>query len=157
MRALDVLLNQYAESHQNPVNKKVHYLCVPLIYFSFMALFYCIPFSFGIFAGLELNIATLVSVGALVYYLYLSPSLFIGMALFTFFCLGVSAGIVSFSGGKISLLIIGLLIFVISWIVQIWGHKVEGKKPSFFKDIQFLLIGPAWILSFIYQKGGIKY
>jgi uncharacterized membrane protein YGL010W len=40
---------------------------------------------------------------------------------------------------------------------QFIGHKIEGKKPSFFKDILFLLIGPLWLLSFIYKKVGISY
>ena len=48
-------------------------------------------------------------------------------------------------------------IFIVSWIGQFIGHKIEGVKPSFFEDIQFLLIGPAWLLSFIYNKFGIKY
>ena len=61
-----------------------------------------------------------------------------------------------FSSNK-ELLIIYLLIFIVSWIGQFIGHKIEGKKPSFFEDIQFLLIGPAWLLSFVYKKMGIKY
>ena len=55
------------------------------------------------------------------------------------------------------LLYIYLLIFIIAWVGQFIGHKIEGQKPSFFEDIQFLLIGPAWIISFIYKKMGIKY
>ena len=43
------------------------------------------------------------------------------------------------------------------WIFQFIGHKIEGKKPSFFEDIQFLMIGPAWLLSFIYNRLGIRY
>jgi uncharacterized membrane protein YGL010W len=50
-----------------------------------------------------------------------------------------------------------LALFIVAWIFQFIGHKIEGKKPSFFKDLQFLLIGPAWLLSFIYQKVGIRY
>ena len=50
-----------------------------------------------------------------------------------------------------------VITFIIAWIGQFVGHKIEGKKPSFFEDIQFLLIGPAWLLSFIYKKLGIKY
>ena len=50
-----------------------------------------------------------------------------------------------------------LIIFIVSWIGQFIGHKIEGKKPSFFQDIQFLLIGPLWLLSFVYNKIGIKY
>ena len=48
-------------------------------------------------------------------------------------------------------------IFVIAWIGQFIGHKIEGKKPSFLEDLQFLMVGPAWLLSFIYKKVGIKY
>ena len=39
-------------------------------------------------------------------------------------------------------------IFVVAWIGQFYGHKVEGKKPSFFKDLQFLLIGPVWCMDY---------
>jgi uncharacterized membrane protein YGL010W len=39
-----------------------------------------------------------------------------------------------------------LLIFVVAWVGQFYGHHIEGKKPSFLKDLQFLLIGPAWVL-----------
>ena len=45
----------------------------------------------------------------------------------------------------------------LAWIVQFYGHKIEGKKPSFLKDIQFLMIGPAWLMHFIYKKIGIAY
>jgi len=50
-----------------------------------------------------------------------------------------------------------LIVFVLAWVGQFYGHKVEGKKPSFLKDLQFLLIGPAWLLGFIYRKLGIPY
>ena len=50
-----------------------------------------------------------------------------------------------------------LIVFVVAWIGQFWGHKVEGKKPSFFKDVQFLLIGPAWLMHFIYRKMGLSW
>src|SRR5690606_19838696 len=53
--------------------------------------------------------------------------------------------------------IVCLIIFVLAWIGQFYGHKVEGKKPSFLKDIQFLLIGPAWLMHFIFKKLGIPY
>jgi uncharacterized membrane protein YGL010W len=48
-------------------------------------------------------------------------------------------------------------IFIIAWIGQFYGHNIEGKKPSFLKDIQFLLIGPMWLMSFIYKKWGINF
>jgi uncharacterized membrane protein YGL010W len=57
----------------------------------------------------------------------------------------------------VSLWIIALVIFVAAWAGQFYGHKVEGKKPSFLKDLQFLLIGPAWLMHFLFEKWGIKY
>ena len=53
--------------------------------------------------------------------------------------------------------IVFLSVFVLSWIFQFIGHKIEGKKPSFLKDLQFLLVGPAWLLHFILKKLGIRY
>jgi uncharacterized membrane protein YGL010W len=50
-----------------------------------------------------------------------------------------------------------LTLFVVAWIGQFIGHKIEGKKPSFFKDVQFLLIGPAWLLSKVYRKAGQRF
>jgi uncharacterized membrane protein YGL010W len=48
-------------------------------------------------------------------------------------------------------------VFIITWIFQFIGHTIEGQKPSFLKDLQFLLIGPIWLLGFILKKIGIKY
>ena len=56
-----------------------------------------------------------------------------------------------------NLLYLYIGVFVVAWIGQFIGHKIEGQKPSFFQDLQFLLIGPAWLLSFIYKKIGVKY
>ena len=84
--------------------------------------------------------------------------------------MSITLGMILFSGGCIQfinylesnfdnseLLIVYITVFIFAWIGQFIGHKIEGKKPSFFEDIQFLLIGPAWLLSFIYKKIGIKY
>ncbi len=51
---------------------------------------------------------------------------------------------------------VAVIVFVAAWILQFIGHAVEGKRPSFFKDVQFLMIGPAWLLSFIYRSIGLR-
>ena len=91
----------------------------------------------------------------ILYYLKLSKSLAIGMLLISMAFLTIIDIISLFN--KNQLLLIYISIFIIAWIGQFMGHKIEGKKPSFFEDLQFLLIGPAWLLSFIYKKIGIKY
>ncbi len=78
----------------------------------------------------------------------------LGMTFFSFICLYICNYIIEL---KLSILWISIAVFIGSWILQFIGHKIEGKKPSFLKDIQFLLIGPAWLMHFIYKKLNIKY
>jgi uncharacterized membrane protein YGL010W len=85
----------------------------------------------------------------------MSFSMFIGMLLIAT-CMVTGNYLIS-QYSRIPLWVISLIIFTGAWIGQFIGHKIEGKKPSFLKDVQFLLIGPAWLLSFIYKKLGISY
>src|SRR5262249_2722390 len=48
-------------------------------------------------------------------------------------------------------------VFVAAWIAQFVGHSIEGRKPSFFEDLQFLLIGPLWLLADGYRRVGTRY
>ena len=85
----------------------------------------------------------------------LSMSITIGMVIFIFICLFISEAIFKYSA--FPLWATAVIVFVLAWIGQFYGHKVEGKKPSFLKALQFLLIGPAWLMHFIYKKIGLKY
>ena len=157
MRKIDLLLSEYGESHQNVTNKTIHWICVPLIFFSVIGLIASIP-SGMVRAVLGenpyANWATVLLVVAIAYYSTLSFTLTIGMTLFSLLCLYVAQWI---GGTGTPLWAASLLIFVVAWIGQFYGHKVEGKKPSFLKDLQFLMIGPAWLMHFIYKKLGIPY
>src|SRR6267143_1610253 len=158
MRKIDQLLSEYGESHQNVTNKIIHWICVPLIFFSVMGLIASIP------SGLVqsylgpgnpyANWATVTLLLAIAYYVSLSITLAIGMALFGLACLFIDKAIAQ-SG--IYLWMVSLIVFVVAWIGQFYGLKIEGKKPSFLKDLQFLLIGPAWLMHFVYKKMGIPY
>ncbi|MBS1682636.1 MAG: DUF962 domain-containing protein [Bacteroidetes bacterium] len=154
MRRIDRLLSEYGESHQNATNKTIHWVCVPLIFFSMVGLIASIPASilqdrFGSYV----NWAFVTLVLVLIYYRSLSFSLTIGMGLFAILCLAL----VNVIAGIATLWLVSVVIFALAWIGQFYGHKVEGKKPSFFKDLQFLLIGPAWLMHFIYKRIGIPY
>ena len=92
---------------------------------------------------------------ALIYYLTLSIPMFVGFLVVGGGFVFLNHYLSSVVGDNLLFLSIG--IFIISWLGQFIGHKIEGKKPSFFKDLQFLLIGPAWLLSFIFTKIGLKY
>lgn len=160
MRKIDKLLAEYGESHQNETNKAIHWICVPLIFFSIVGLIWSIPHHslnalIPITPTAFVNWATLILLLVLIYYLSLSFSLFVGMFIVAAICLGICYYLERIV--PMPLWVICLIIFFVAWIGQFYGHKVEGKKPSFLKDIQFLLIGPAWLMHFILKKLGIPY
>lgn len=155
MRTVNQWLDEYGESHRNVTNKFIHWICVPAIFFSITGLLYSIKLPFQFNENLQLNVAMIVLLLVVIYYLMLSISLGFGMLVFAIFCMIICFVLESYL--PISLWLFSVIVFIAAWIGQFYGHKVEGKKPSFFKDLQFLLIGPMWLMSFIYRKMGVKY
>lgn len=156
MRSAQQWFDEYGESHRNPANKFIHWICVPLIFWSVLALLWELPvpdeFSNMLFV---VNWAIIVAMLVLIWYLILSATLAAGMLVFTVICLMIVWAVdANYSW---PLWIIALVVFALAWAGQFVGHKIEGKKPSFFKDLQFLLIGPAWLLGYLYRLAGIKY
>jgi len=151
MKTMQQWFTDYAVSHQNTTNKKIHYICVPVIFFSIIGLIMSIPTKVlmqltGLNNPLVINWAVLISIPVLIFYIRLSFKVFIQMALFTIVCILGNY----FLSAKINLLLFSIILFVIAWIGQFYGHHIEGKKPSFIKDLQFLLIGPAWVFTKIF-------
>lgn len=154
-KSADQWFEEYGVSHQNSLNKLIHWVCVPLIYLVILGLIWDIPQPDWMSAVPFLNWATLISIPVMAFYYRLSPSLAKGLAVFTLICLLSLAAYEQTY--ETPLWITSLIGFIILWIGQFVGHHIEGAKPSFFKDIQFLLIGPAWLMGFIYRKLGIHY
>jgi uncharacterized membrane protein YGL010W len=156
MRKIDLLLNEYGESHENRLNKFIHWICVPVIVWTVVALVWSIPFPWKIGSGIvPVNWAVIALVLAQVYYFSLSRRLGMGLLLYNLAMLWLTAAIEQASPWP--LWQVALAVFVLAWIGQFIGHIFEGKRPSFFKDVQFLLIGPAWLMSFVYRKIGYPY
>jgi uncharacterized membrane protein YGL010W len=161
LRPVDVYFNTYAESHQHPTNKLIHWICVPLITFSLVGLVWSLPFPHLEFLGKYngfVNWASFLIAFSIYYYTRLSPMLsyLMLLATFLFAYFIVQLEKVELSGGP-ALWQVSLVIFIISWIGQFIGHKIEGKKPSFITDLKFLLIGPIWLLHIPLKKAGIRY
>ena len=156
MATMDWLLDKYGESHLNPTNKLIHWICVPSIVFSLFGVLYALPFPVA--RGLFTNWAFVLYAVTLVYYIRLSLPIALGLMLICgAMVFGVDAIFNAVGRDAIGLAKVAFGIFVIAWIGQFIGHKIEGKKPSLLEDLQFLMVGPAWLLSFIYKKVGIKY
>lgn len=157
MKTIDEWLTLYGRDHQNPTNKLIHWICVPVILFSVFGLLMSIPFP--LIANGWINVATIVFILVLLFYLRLSVPIFAGMIIVGFIMLAANRflGTAVLPGIGLNLWQFSVILFVIAWIFQFIGHKIEGQKPSFFEDLQFLLIGPIWLLHFIYKKIGIAY
>ena len=147
MKTLQQWFKEYSESHQNKTNQRIHFVCVPAIFFSIVGMLMSIPRQMivnllNINKPYIENWATITLILLMIFYLRLSISTFIKMFIFSVLCLILN----DYLSIYFNLLYTSLIIFVIAWIGQFYGHKLEGKKPSFLKDLQFLLIGPAWVL-----------
>ncbi|SNR15254.1 Mpo1 family 2-hydroxy fatty acid dioxygenase [Tenacibaculum jejuense] len=154
MRTANQWFEEYAISHQNETNQFIHYICVPAIFFSVVGLIMCIPPSllkntFKLYNPLIENWAFVVGTFlCLFFYLRLGFWYFIKMLILILLSIAGNNWI----NNHASLLVVSITIFVVAWIGQFYGHKVEGKKPSFIKDLQFLLIGPLWVIEKLTSK-----
>ena len=155
MNSVHDWLAEYAKDHQHPVNQAIHKVCVPLIVLSLIGLLWAIPVPRA-FVEISpvLNWGTCFLLAAVVYYFILSFPLALGMlpvALLTTLLVNGLAGL------SWPLWLSAGLIFVLAWAGQFYGHVLEGKRPAFFRDLQFLMIGPLWVLASVYRRLGIPY
>jgi uncharacterized membrane protein YGL010W len=141
-RKVDQLLAHYAESHRNPRNELIHFVAIPLIMLSLIGLLYELhPWVAYVFLG-----------ASLLYYVWLaSPVFMVSMSALTALVLAL---VIAMGERR---LVLCVAIFVIAWIAQFVGHKIEGKKPSFFEDLQYLWVGPLFVLSKLFGRLGIRW
>jgi uncharacterized membrane protein YGL010W len=148
------LLAEYSADHQNPFNRLMHAICVPLIAIALIALLWAIPVPETLAdAAPWVNLGTVTLAGLTVYYLRIAPRLGFGMLLAALVAVPVLA---SADQLPVPLWLTALVAFVLGWIGQFIGHYVEGRRPSFFRDVRFLLIGPLWVLAKVYAALGIR-
>ena len=148
------LLAEYSADHQNRLNRLMHSICVPLIFIAVVALLWSIPLPPALAAEAPwINLGTIVMAGIVIYYLRIAPRLGVGMLLATL----VIVPLISYAAGlTIPLWLTAVAVFTVGWIGQFIGHYFEGKRPSFFRDLRFLLIGPLWVLAKLYTALGIR-
>ena len=153
MKTAKEYFEEYAVSHQHETNQTLHYICVPLIFFSIIGMLMSIPATFlentiNLSNPLLENWAVVIALGISIFYLRLGFWYLIEML----FVILISIIANFWMSNQVSLLYASITIFVLAWTGQFYGHKIEGKKPSFLKDLEFLLIGPLWVV----QKLGKK-
>jgi uncharacterized membrane protein YGL010W len=154
-RPIDRWFASYSGDHRNETNQRIHVIAVPAILWSVVALLWCIPvppggwFKPGIFAAIAMFAAWM-------FYFRASRALGIGM-LAVFVAMSWLTWWMYWTLGVRTLLSIAIGVFVVAWIAQFIGHKIEGRKPSFLTDLTYLLIGPAWVLAKGFRKLGLSW
>ncbi|MDG1194581.1 MAG: DUF962 domain-containing protein [Polaribacter sp.] len=153
MRTAKEYFDEYALSHQNKTNQTIHYICVPLIFFSIIGLLMSIP---NVILENILNLSNpllenwAVVIGLIISIFYIRLGFWYAMEMLFVILVCIVGNF--WLSNQVNLLYTSIIIFVVAWIGQFYGHKIEGAKPSFLKDLEFLLIGPLWVI----QKLGKK-
>lgn len=153
MRSLESYLDEYGASHRHPLNQVIHFFCVPLIFISTFGLFWQVPV--GAWLGMTgtaatwVNLATVGSLPILVFYALLSIPTLLVMLLWFAAAVGYVFAVQALG---LPLLWTSAVIWIAAWAVQVYGHKVEGAKPSFIKDLLFLLIGPLFVMEELRER-----
>jgi uncharacterized membrane protein YGL010W len=141
VRKVDELFSRYGEYHLDRLNKAIHWVCVPMIVWSVL----------GMLWSASPMVAYLVVGASMLFYAWLSPPLAIGM----FGVIALMVYPLTLLGDRV--LLVSVAVFLAAWVGQFIGHLVEGRRPAFLEDMRSLLIGPAWLLGFIYKRLGIAY
>ena len=153
MREIDRLMSHYGESHQNKMNVLIHTIAVPSIFFVTLGLVWSIPIP-EFMAAVDVTFAHVASIPVLFYYFKLSGPMGAAMTLLIIASFGLIKLLVALD---ISVWVFCLGLFVVMWILQFVGHHIEGKKPSFFEDLRYLLVGPCWWWGHWFKKMNISY
>jgi uncharacterized membrane protein YGL010W len=153
-RPVDRMLGSYADDHRHPTNQQIHWICVPLIVWSVIAFLWLIPVAPqigrpGLWAGLAMA-------AAVAYYFRMSRVLGVAF-LVAFVAYSLVTELLYRELGRSGLLWLAIGVFVVAWVGQFIGHKIEGRRPTFFTDLVYLLVGPMFLMTKALRKIGIAY
>ena len=140
MSVLTRLLESYEKNHQNPINEAIHIIAIPLIMFSIL----------GMTAAFDIFLEYILVGIVIFYYLKLSKTAALLMLVWLLIYLGLVVLL------KPYIIEISILLFAFGWILQFLGHFIEGKRPSFFEDLRYFLIGPLFVVQKVISKFGIN-
>ena len=152
-RSMRDWLDSYSRDHQHPINRLLHWICVPLIAWSVIALLWTIPVPETLLRPGAWAVLAIVLAFAW-YWKHshrLGAALLVTLVVFALICAWVFQQL-----GPAQLRWLAAGIFVVAWIGQFIGHLLEGRRPSFLTDLAYLLIGPAWLMDKLLRRIGFK-
>lgn len=153
MRSMQDWLDSYSGDHRHPTNQRLHWICVPLIVWSVIALLWTVPVPPAYARPGFWAVAAIVL--AFAWYWKLSRGLG-GALLIAFMMLALFTEAIYRQLGAVDLRWLALGVFVLAWVGQFVGHRIEGRRPSFLTDLSYLLIGPAWLMEKLLRRLGFE-
>ena len=160
-RYINACFDKYSPCYSTTAAKITTGIIISLILFSLLGLMWAIPFSYLKFLGKYNGFFNWASffIALCVYgYYKLSPvlSYFIFFILFAF-----SYGIMQLDlwhkyGGP-ALWLICMIIFIVSFTVQVTTFRMENRRYSLTDNLQFILISPVWLLHFVLKRFTVRY
>jgi len=152
-RSMREWLDSYSQDHQHPTNRLLHWICVPLIVWSALALLWTVPVPASLLRPGAYAVFAIVL--AFAWYWKrshrLGAALLIALAMLALVCAWVFASV-----GPAHMRWFALGVFAVAWVGQFIGHLFEGRRPSFFTDLAYLLVGPAWLMDKLLNRIGLK-
>ena len=155
MRLADEWLGEYGRHHNDRANRVIHWLSIPFVVTSLVGLLWSLPVPDTFSEATPvLNWGTIFLMAAVVYYFIISISLAFGVLPFV---LLVILGVTWLEQFSFPLWLTSAAIFIVALAAQRIGHEIEGNRPSFIVDLQYLMMGPVWLLAIVYKRLGIPY
>ena len=155
MTETDRWLSDYGESHRDIRFAAIYWVAVLTLVLGTVGMLWSLPVPVE-FARISpvLNWGSTFLMAAVVYYFIISMPLAIGMLPFIF---GVAAVQVWLAESPYSLIRVSAGLFAASLIGLYLGQHASGGVRAVFRDIQLMMIAPAWLLSVLYRRFGIPY
>ncbi len=151
MKTLEDQMSFYAAYHQDARNKATHFVGVPMIVFSLMVPLGWLRVEIG---GIALTGALVVTSLLLLYYLVLDVPL--GLAMGAVFALMLWGADPLSQAALVASLGWFLVLFIVGWALQLWGHVYEGRKPALVDNLFQIFVAPIFLAAEVFFALGYK-
>jgi len=151
VKTLEDQMSIYAAYHQDARNKATHFVGVPMIVFSLM-----IPLGWlrADVAGITVSAALVVTAILFLYYILLDVPLGVAMgAVFALMLWGADPLSQAAFGASLAWF---LVLFVVGWALQLWGHVYEGRKPALVDNLFQIFVAPIFLAAEVFFALGYK-
>ena len=140
----------YTTYHRDHRNRLTHFFGIPAIIVSLLVVLALVRLG----PGSTISLAGLVAVAAWVLWIVLDRPIGLAMGLFMIPSLALAEWIAATQATAIAWTVFAVL-FVGGWVLQLWGHAYEGRRPALLSNLFQALIGPMFLMAEIFFALGL--